>query len=559
MTMSQRHQDRGDVAQVAGAAAPSEAYLLSHLLEQSAARFPDRPAVVLNDRTLSYAELAEAVHRLAGRLRHLGVRRGDRVGIYLPKSIESVISLLGILDAGGVYVPLDANSPPRRIAYIIKNCRMRVLISARPKLDALATAAEHEGYPESTVVVDGDTARMERAWSGVRVAAWPQAGDEGGSAEPASRESDQGVEDDLAYILYTSGSTGEPKGVMLSHRHAMVFIQWAVSTFAITAEDRLSNHAPLHFDLSILDIFCAIKTGGAVVLVPEGLSTFPIRLAECIQRQAITIWYSVPSALILLLQRGQLGRFSFERLRTVLFAGEVFPVKYLRSLMAALPHAAFYNLYGPTETNVCTYYRVPALDTDRVQPIPIGKACANAEVFALTEQGRLIQDGEEGELYVRGPLVMNGYWGDPARTERVVVGNPLQSDFPERLYRTGDIVTLDQDGNYLLVGRRDHMIKSRGYRIELGEIETTLYAHPLIKEAAAVPIPDEQFGNRIKACVVPDPPGSLTEPEIKKFCADRLPSYMVPEFVTLYSALPRTSTGKVDRKRLTETTPEPEP
>ncbi len=543
MTAGWRSAELRDRATEREIGSPPEAFLLSHLLEHSAARFPDRTAVVSNDRTMTYAELDVAVSRLARRLRQLGVRGGDRVGIYLPKSIESVVTLLAVLKAGGVYVPLDPNSPPRRVAYIINNCRMRVLISVGHKLAGLVNATDYAGHPDAVVLTDGDAERLGQGWAGMRVAAWPRDGEERVAVEP-------GVEDDLAYILYTSGSTGEPKGVMLSHRHAMVFVQWAASTFAVTCDDRLANHAPLHFDLSILDIFCAIKTGGAVVLVPDGLSTFPIRLAEFIEKQAITIWYSVPSALILLVQRGQLQRFPFHRLRNVLFAGEVFPVKYLRLLMAAIPHAAFYNLYGPTETNVCTYYRVPLLDPDRVQPIPIGKACTNADVFALSDQERPITVGEEGELYVRGPLVMKGYWGDPARTQKVVVNNPLHSNYTERLYRTGDIVTVDQEGNYILIGRRDHMIKSRGYRIELGEIETALYANPHIKEAAAVPIPDEEFGNRIKACVVLEPPGSLTEPEIKKFCADRLPSYMVPEFVTVYAALPRTSTGKVDRKDL---------
>lgn len=442
-------------------------YLADQLLSTSVVRHPDRMAVSFKGQTLTYAELDAESNRLAGLLRATGVRRGDRVGIYLHKSLESIVSIFGILRAGGVYMPLDPNSPPRRIAFIIQNCAMRTLLTSAQKFEGLRPLASGNGWPTAVVLVDSEKLSGDCPWPEGRLIRWTDAE---GVGEPGAGEVNR-IDTDLAYILYTSGSTGDPKGVMLTHRHALTFIDWACAAFQIGPDDRLSNHAPLHFDLSILDIFCAIKAGATVVLVPEGLSTFPIQLAEFIHAEAITSWYSVPSALTLLVLHGQLQRFAFERLRTVLFAGEVFPVKYLRALMDAIPHAAFYNLYGPTETNVCTFYRVPPLSRDRVKPIPIGKACANADVFALNDQGNPISPGEEGELYVRGSLLTKGYWGNPKRTEEVLVPNPLQPYFEEQVYRTGDIVTLDEDGNYLLIGRRDHMVKSRGYRIELGEIK----------------------------------------------------------------------------------------
>ncbi|HEU5320068.1 MAG TPA: AMP-binding protein, partial [Methylomirabilota bacterium] len=271
----------------------------------------------------------------------------------------------------------------------------------------------------------------------------------------------------------------------------------------------------------------------------------------------ITVWYSVPSALTLLLLRGQLERFPFPALRAVLFAGEVFPVKYLRALMQAVPRPAYYNLYGPTETNVCTFYRVPPLAEDRVKPIPIGRACANAEVFAVDERGQRSAPGAEGELYVRGSLVTRGYWGDPERTARVLVPNPLETRFEEKVYRTGDIVTLDDEGNYVLVGRRDHMVKSRGYRIELGEIETALYGHPQVREAVVIPVPDELVGARLHAAVVTAAP--VTAEELQRHCAAVLPAYMVPETVEFREALPQTSTGKIDRTRLARELARPAP
>jgi amino acid adenylation domain-containing protein len=521
-------------------------YLTQQLLTESASRHPERSAVRFQERSLTYAELEDLTNRLAALLADAGVRPGDRVGIYLHKALESVVSVFGIQKAGAAYVPLDPGSPPRRVAYILRNCGVRCVVTSEALLRGLAGAFADGGGPPVAVVTDARAEGESPLHPRGRLLPWTALGAFGG-ASPAALPS---VDSDLAYVLYTSGSTGDPKGVMLSHRHALTFIDWACETFRMGPEDRLSNHAPLHFDLSILDIFGAVKAGATVSLVPEGLSTFPLRLAEWIERERITLWYSVPSALTLLLLRGQLERFAFEPLRTVLFAGEVFPVKYLRALMQALPRAEFYNLYGPTETNVCTFYRVPPLAADRVKPIPIGRACANADVFALNDRGLPIGPGEEGELYVRGPLVTRGYWGDPARTARAVVRNPLQPHFDETVYRTGDIVTLEASGDYALVGRRDHLVKSRGYRIELGEVETALYGHPRVREAAVVAVADDVIGARLRALVAVDDPGAVTAEDIRRHCAALVPHYMVPESVEFREALPKTSTGKIDRALL---------
>jgi acyl-CoA synthetase (AMP-forming)/AMP-acid ligase II len=245
-------------------------------------------------------------------------------------------------------------------------------------------------------------------------------------------------------------------------------------------------------------------------------------------------------------------RYAYRRVRTVLFAGEVFPMKYLRGVMERFPRAEFFNLYGPTETNVCTYYHVRRPLDGAVGQLPIGVACANTSVFALDDDGRLVDAGGVGELYVRGPTVMRGYWGMPDRTSEVLVPNPLQAAFSEHVYRTGDLVQRGADGTYRFIGRRDHMVKSRGYRIELGEIEEVLYTHGAVREAAAIAIPDEEIGNRIEAVVVPHPGCPPSEAELKIFCAAYLPRYMVPERFVFHSELPRTSTGKTDRVALVE-------
>lgn len=338
---------------------------------------------------------------------------------------------------------------------------------------------------------------------------------------------------------------------MISHLNSLTFVNWAHDTFRVHSEDRLSNHAPLHFDLSIFDIFVAFKAGATLVLVPDGLSTFPIRLADWIEKNRISIWYSVPSILSMLILHGKLERYRYSSLRALLFAGEVFPVKYLRQLMALIPDTDFYNLYGPTETNVITYYKVPKIPPEQVKPIPIGRACANMEVFTLSENGQLITEpGQEGDLFARGSCVAKGYWGDAEKTDRCFVRNHTQPNFQDTMYKTGDLVNLDDDGNYTYVGRRDRMIKSRGYWIELGEIEAVLHNHPEVREAAAVAIPDDMVGNRIKAFVVLNKTNAANSTDLQRFCSQRIPGYMVPEVIEFRDSLPKTSTGKIDRPAL---------
>ena len=526
-------------------------YLLQSLLTESATRFPEKEAVRFEGQGLTYAQLDTLTNQVARTLWAAGVQRGDRVGIYLHKSLASVISVFGILKAGGVYVPLDPNTPARRLAYITRNCEVKVLLTSTEKLSNVAEFFEAD-TPLQTLVLSKAGTPADVALPGdVKVIAWDEV-----TAQDGEPVADVGViETDLAYILYTSGSTGEPKGVMISHRTIFTFVNWCYATFHMTEADRATSHAPLHFDLSTFDLYVTIKAGGTVVLVPEKLSVFPVLLADLLENERITITYLVPSILALLFNYGRLKHHDLPALRAILFAGEVFSIKYLRQLVQAVPHAAYYNLYGPTETNVCTYYKVQPRDLapERTQPVSIGKACENIEVFAVDDQGRRVtQPGVEGELWVRGSCVAQGYWGDPEKTAKNFVRNTLQPHFQETAYRTGDLVVLDEDRvNWIYIGRRDHMVKSRGYRIELGEIEAALYGHPAVKEAVVVAIPDERLGSRLKAYVVPMEANHLTADDLQAHCRERVPPYMIPEKIEFLEGLPKTSTGKVDRPLLT--------
>ncbi len=530
------------------------AYLLQHLLTETAARTPQRLAIASGDCRLSYEELDRLSTKVARSLRRLGVGRGDRVAILAPKSAAAVAGLYGVLKAGACYVPLDPKAPAQRLSYVVRDSGATVIIADEARLELAATlvTSSSDLAEPGTVLAMGlsgqrgaSTAACAQAYYAA-IRPWAEVAAE--SAEPLGQ--DLAIETDLAYILYTSGSTGTPKGVMISHRNSLTFVEWAAAAAGLTAQDRVCSPAPLHFDLSVFDIFATCLAGACMSVIPDGTTTFPISIAKWLESEHLSVWYSVPSVLTLLACFGSLSNFDLSRLRTVIFAGEVFPPKYLARLMAELPHCRYLNWYGPTETNVCTAFEVAVGDGDG-GPVPIGRACANTEVFAVTCDGRRVSSpSEEGELYVRGPALMRGYWGQPAKTQEVLVPHPLGDGHGELVYRTGDLVTLGPEGNYIYLGRRDSMVKIRGYRVELGEVEAAIYRHPAVREAAVVPVTDELLGSRLRAVVAVDDAASLTREALLDHCRRWLPTYMVPDIAEFRETLPRTSTGKVDRTLL---------
>jgi amino acid adenylation domain-containing protein len=509
---------------------------------RAAERHPQRTAVVEPGAgEIPYRELAALSDRVRDRLRTLGVRPGDRVGIYLRKSIDAVAAIYGILKAGAAYVPVDPGAPPSRNAYILHDCAVRAVVLERRFQEKLEAELAQLGAAPSSFVLEG-------VGGGAPLARALEEADAVSPAPPAATATPG--PGDLAYILYTSGSTGKPKGVMLSHENGVSFVDWCSEVFKPRTTDRFSSHAPFHFDLSILDIHVALKHGAALVLVAEDAGKDPLRLAPLIAEQRVSLWYSAPSILSLLAQYGSLSSHDYSALRLVLFAGEVFPVKHLRTLTRLWSHPRYFNLYGPTETNVCTFYEVPLpIPEERTAPFPIGRVCSHLRGKVVDAEGREVQQGEEGELCISGRGVMQGYWALPERSAVAF----LTDENGVRWYKTGDIVVERGDGNYVYLGRRDRMVKRRGYRVELGEIEAGLYRHPLVKEAAVVALTDEEAGIKIKAflsCREGKRPSLI---ELKRFCSEVLPAYMIPDHFVWCEALPKTSTDKVDYQRLKET------
>ena len=514
---------------------------LHTLLVQSARHAPD--AFAVDDpgvATITYGELDRLSDRVRDRLACLGVRPGDRVGMYMHKSVDALATIFGTLKTGGAYVPVDPEAPPARCAYILNDCSVAAIVTERQLEANLVAELQQLGRtpPPPILLVDPEDgpiplrAALEREQQRDSAPVWP-------TEHPGA--------DALAYILYTSGSTGRPKGVMLSHRNASSFVDWCSEVFEPGESDVFSSHAPLHFDLSILDVFTSIKHGARLVLIGEQMGKDPLRLAPLIAEKRISVWYSTPSILSLLAQYGKLERHDYGALRAVLFAGEVFPVAQLRVLREIWDHPRYFNLYGPTETNVCTYFELPAsTPPDRTQPYPIGRSCSHMRCRVADQDGRPVEVGAEGELLVSGDGVMQGYWNLPEQNARAF----LEDLDGTRWYRTGDLVVEESGGDYVFHGRRDRMVKRRGYRVELGEVEAGLATHPAAREVAVVALLDPSAGIRLKAFLSLRGGYRPTLIEMKQFCVQRLPRYMVPDTFGFVDALPRTSTDKIDYQAL---------
>ena len=512
--------------------------MLLHRFFHQVSDQPHQPAIIDQQRRISYRELEDQSSRVASYLHNCGIGHHCRVAILLNKSIEAVVTILGVLKTGAAYIPLDPGAPVRRIASQLKNCEPRALF-----LNSTSPVLLH-GLPcdALTTVIVGEP--VQTANEGLEARVW----DEVLSVSPG-RIPGHAEEADAAYILYTSGSTGEPKGVVISHAAARAFVNWSADVFDLGPSDLVSSHAPFHFDLSIFDLFASLSGGASVVLVPREMSVFPASLAAFIRDHQIRVWYSVPTVLSRLARQEELTPGLLRSLRLILFAGEVLPSKDYLSLSRSLPDTKFFNLYGPTETNVCTYYQVTGAHLD--EPIPIGRACPYARVFVLKADGQLAQPGEQGELWVAGDSLLSGYWNRPSETRRVKLSQPppsIPSTSP--VYRTGDLVRLSADGNLIFLNRLDSMVKRHGYRIELGEIEFCLNGDPEIQEAAVLAVREDEIAFTIEAFVVFARAESGDTRTVESIVRRTLPDYMLPDRVHLLGSLPRTSRGKVDREKL---------
>jgi amino acid adenylation domain-containing protein len=514
------------------------AALLQDFLTVSAGSAPGRTAIVDGRSRTSYAELEAHSNRIARQLLAIGLEPGDRVALCMRKSASAIAALLGIYKADGVYVPLDPASPVPRLVKMLEACEPRVLLAggADPALiDELLAALPAPG--------------PALGWFGSRF---------GGASTPAFTEDDvarcasDGREyangaGDPAHILFTSGSTGTPKGVVITHSNVIHTIEWAIKHFAIDASDRLSGHFPLHFDLSFFDIFSAAAVGAELHLAPPDL-LLPNKLADFIRGAQLTQWFSVPSALAYMTKFNVASFNDFPSLKRMLWCGEVLPTPVLMYWMKRLPHVTFTNLYGPTETTiVSSYYTIPECPTDPQASIPIGVACDGEELLVLNESREPVRSGETGDLHVAGVGLAKGYWRDPERTRAVFVPHPQRPS--DRIYKTGDLARVGDDGLVYFLGRSDSQIKSRGYRIELGEIESALNTVDGVEQAAVVALNTGGFEGAVICCAYA-PVNGLTPATLRRQLSKLIPAYMLPAKWLVMEQLPTNANGKIDRRRI---------
>ena len=502
--------------------------LVQQYFSESAQRFPDKNAVCCEDVAISYAALDSYTNGLARHLASLGVGRATFVPFYMPKSVDSIKSILGILKADCAYIPLDFNSPAQRLESILKAANAKVLV-----VNSKSEAAFRALLPDFPIILVNIDALTFSDTSPIDF---------------------KNLSIDLAYVLFTSGSTGTPKGVMIPHKAIIDYIDWCVETYDLTDKDVIANHAPLYFDNSTFDLYTAFKTGATLHLVHEELNSVIPLLVKWLREREVTTFFCVPSVLTMLLKSRRLKDDSFPSLRHLICAGEVLPAEVLAEWMQRYPQLQYTNMYGPTEITVdCSYHIIHECPQDKARTIPIGKARSNMELFVRTESGALSQEpGAQGELLVRGTSVAYGYLGDTERTQKVFIQNPLHNYFHDPLYCTGDMVRIDATGDYLFLGRTDDQIKFLGYRIELGEIEANLRTIPGVEEGIVVFNNSANESARELGALVSLNAGYTLE-QLQADLKARLPHYMVPTRLRLaLDEFPRTSNGKYDRKVATK-------
>ncbi|WP_390615468.1 amino acid adenylation domain-containing protein [Maricurvus nonylphenolicus] len=509
----------------------------------SAQGSPYAPAIEFADRQLTYSELDAGSASIALALTPSIKTEETCIAIFMDKRLEAILALYGILRAGAAYVPLDTKNPASRIQHIISQCGITTFITTPDfagQLDNIL--AELDGNFECIIVTEDPWTPTISSHSYQIVNAFQSQ-----LTAPAVIDHVVGVDkadsaNQLAAVLYTSGSTGTPKGVMITHANISVFTNWVVSYFSLSSDDRLASHAPLYFDLSLLDIFAAHHCAATAVLIPETMVGNPRYLTQFIVEKQISSWQSVPTALTLMLKYGGIDQHQYPQLRHVLFAGERMSTQNVQGLTEYFRAATFHNIYGSTETNDTFIFSFAATLENIPDPLPIGRPLPYVEY--RIDKGDKNIPGEEGELLVKAPTLMRGYRGQSA----INSGGNIDS-IP--YYRTSDFVKVLNNGDLEFIGRTDDVVKSNGYRINLLAIESVLQNHEAIQEVAVLSIPDEDMGNKIIAVITTPSTDTISAIALRLYCAEHLPKYAIPHLFEIRSqSLPKTSSGKTNKKSL---------
>jgi len=533
------------------------AYLLQDFVSENAKKYPAKLMIQDNNDTITYGEMEKYTNKFAKFLIMEGVKRGDIITFYMNKSIMSFKSLIGIMKADAAYAPLNTMTPDERVHFILKDSKCKFIICNAKSYSKTLRLLANYNYEIKIINIDSKQTSNKKLESSnlaeelknieeqLEVAFTGDLGSFNDKKRPY-----QNIDLDLAYVMYTSGSTGLPKGVMISHRNVIDYAEWTVDFFDIGKDDRLSNHPGLYFDLSTFDLYSAFKSGASLHLVPELISMFPIKIIEFIEESKLTLWNSVPSLLVFIAKSGVLKRGRMPTLRTITFCGEVMPTQTVIEWMKVYPQIRYVNQYGPTETTCASmYYELKQMPEDPAKPIPIGIAIPNTEVFSINNEGEIADVGETGELYIRGSGNGLGYWNNEEKTKKAFIQHPLNEDCKEKVYRTGDLVKLREDGNYDFIGRMDNQIKYMGFRVELGEIESTLNSFDYISSSAVLGIENPEISGMVIIAFI-SLKYQVKVLKIKEDLGKKIPHYMIPKKIIVFDKLPLNDNRKINKLAL---------
>lgn len=495
---------------------------VTYWLDESAARLPDKTAFADEHKEITFSRLKTQAMALAARMLEKKLFKKPVV-IYLEKGVDVLVSFMGAAYSCNFYSPIDIDMPASRVNKILEVLKPSLVITTAG-LRGIFEGYEYEG--DYLIFEDAVSAPVDE--------------------EIVEAARCRGIDTDLLYVLFTSGSTGVPKGVTINHRSVIDYIDWVTETFDITEEDSFGNQAPFYFDNSILDIYSTIKSGATTYIIPKNLFAQPVPLLEYLKEKKINTIFWVPSALIVVAKLKAFRNVDLsDTLLRVLFCGEVMPNKQLNVWRKFLPDVLYANLYGPTEiTDACTYYIVDREFADD-EPLPIGIPMANTDILVLNDKDELVKDGEIGELCVRGTSLSMGYYNNPEKTKEAFVQNPLNPTVPETIYRTGDLVKYNEYGEIVYLSRKDFQIKHMGHRIELGEIETAVSS---LEEIALCCCLYDEKHQKIVLFIEEE----LEKAYINKQISGLVPEYMLPGKVICLEKMPINANGKIDRVKLKE-------
>ncbi|NPV83994.1 MAG: amino acid adenylation domain-containing protein [Candidatus Aminicenantes bacterium] len=518
---------------------------LSKYLSSSAEKFPDKEAVTNGKSSLTYRELLGRSNYLARCLTDKGLNIGNYVVISMTRRINIIESIFGVLKAGGVYIPMAPDIPGLRRKLIFNNCRPSAIICDNPVLKKLLSENE-EIIKECSIFCYENQDRIDNAIRNkISLIDAKSFIDQENNFVMRSR-----ITPDMpAGVYYTSGTTGEPKGVILTHRNIHEYISWVIDYIGIKPNDRLLWTAHYYFDMSLFDIYAPLRAGATICMADEKQLLFPKLLVDFAEAQQVTVWKGVSSLLMYMARTGAIAPGRLRTLRKVIFSGEVLPTKYLRQWMQTFPDKIFINAYGPTEaTGISMYYKVDSMPASSEEKIPLGKPCENTEIFLLDDKLSPVLDGEIGEIFIKGICVAPGYLNNPEQTRKFFIDNPLNPGKGETVYRTGDLARRRPDGNYEFLGRKDDQVKYMGYRIELQDIEQALISLPYVNDAAVI-LTEMNKLPELQAFIDVAKHG-ITTHQVSQDLNQLLPGYMIPHRIHFVDRIPRTASGKIDRQAL---------